>query len=146
MPSGNGDWGLGIGEWGVGIGEWVWYNNAAMISNYKDLEVWQLSMDFTEAIYRLVQAFPKEERYGLSDQLRRAVVAIPSNIAEGNGRGSKKDYAHFLCIARGSLNEVNTQLEIAERLGFVTIPPELSAQSVSIAKMLNALIRALTNG
>lgn len=117
-----------------------------MISNYKDLEVWQLSMDFTEAIYRLVQAFPKEERYGLSDQLRRAVVAIPSNIAEGNGRGSKKDYAHFLCIARGSLNEVNTQLEIAERLGFVTIPPELSAQSVSIAKMLNALIRSLGNG
>ena len=117
-----------------------------MISNHKDLEVWQLSMDFTEAIYRLVQAFPKEERYGLSDQLRRAVVAIPSNIAEGNGRGSKKDYAHFLCIARGSLNEVNTQLEIAERLGFVTISPELSAQSVSIAKMLNALIRALGNG
>ena len=58
-----------------------------MISNYKDLEVWNLSMDFTEAIYRLVQTFPKEERYGLSDQLRRAVVAIPSNIAEGNERG-----------------------------------------------------------
>ena len=116
-----------------------------MISNYKDLEVWQLSMDFTEAIYRLVQAFPKEERYGLSDQLRRAVVAIPSNIAEGNGRGSKKDYAHFLCIARGSLNEVNTQLELAERLGFGTLNSETAALGVSIYKMLNALIRSLSN-
>ena len=73
-------------------------------------------------------------------------MATPSNIAEGNGRGSKKDYAHFLCIARGSLYEVNTQLEIAERLGFLTIPPEVAAQSVSIAKMLNALIRALGAG
>ena len=116
-----------------------------MISNYKDLEVWNLSMDFTEAIYRLVQTFPKEERYGLSDQLRRAVVATPSNIAEGNGRGSKKDYAHFLCIARGSLNEVNTQLELAERLGFGTLNSETAALGVSIYKMLNALIRSLSN-
>ena len=79
-----------------------------MIKSYRDLDVWQASMCFTVAVYRLVKTFPAEERYGLSDQLRRAVVAIPSNIAEGNGRGSKKDYAHFLYIARGSLNEVNT--------------------------------------
>ena len=113
------------------------------IKNYRDLEVWQVSMRFVEAIYRFVRNFPADERYGLSDQLRRAAVAIPSNIAEGNGRGTKKDYAHFLYIARGSLNEVNTQLELAERLGFGKIDSDTAALSISIYKMLNALIRAL---
>lgn len=115
------------------------------IKSYRDLEVWQVSMRFVETVYRFAKNFPAEERYGLSDQIRRAAVAIPSNIAEGNGRGSKKDYAHFLCIARGSLNEVNTQLELAERLGFGHVDPETAALGVSINKMLNALIRSLSN-
>ena len=115
------------------------------IKSYRDLEVWQVSMQFVESVYRFVKNFPTEERYGLSDQIRRVAVAIPSNIAEGNGRGSKKDYAHFLCIARGSLNEVSTQLELAERLGFGKLDPEIAALGVSIYKMLNALIRSLSN-
>ena len=114
------------------------------IKSYRDLEVWQVSMQFVESVYRFVKNFPAEERYGLSDQIRRAAVASPSNIAEGNGRGSKKDYAHFLCIARGSLNEVSTQLELAERLGFGKLDPEIAALGVSIYKMLNALIRSLS--
>jgi four helix bundle protein len=77
-----------------------------------------------EQVYGLVRHFPTDERYALGDQLRRAVVSIPSNIAEGNGRDSKSDYARFLSIARGSLFEVQTQLELAERFKYVTISDE----------------------
>jgi len=87
---------------------------------YTDLIVWQKSMELVEVVYRLARTFPADERFRLCDQLSRAVVSIPSNIAEGNGRESNVDYSYFLKIARGSLYETMTQLEIAKRLGFLS--------------------------
>ena len=114
-----------------------------MIRDYRDLEVYQMSMDLCEKVYGLVRKLPAEEKFALGDQLRRAVVSIPSNIAEGNGRGTSKDYAHFLSMARGSLFEVRTQLELAVRLGYFSVSEELSAQIESISKMLFSMSRKL---
>ena len=90
---------------------------------FTDLVVWQRAMELVKQVYVLSKKFPADERYALTDQLRRAVVSIPSNIAEGSGRSSNADYAHFLSIARGSLYETMTQLRIAVDLGYI---PELS--------------------
>ena len=89
-----------------------------------------------EQVYGLVRQFSADERYALGDQLRRAAVSIPSNIAEGNGRDSKTDYARFLSISRGSLFEVQTQLELAERLNYVTVSEGLKESITRISKML----------
>ena len=113
------------------------------IKSYRDFEVWQKSMDFVENVYKVLGKFPKEERYGICDQIRRAAVSIPSNIAEGFGRDSNTDFAHFLSIARGSLFEVATQLEIASRLGYLPSDSGLFAEVASIGKMLNSLRRYL---
>ena len=113
------------------------------MKDYRDLAVWQQAMEFCESVYVLLRKFPAEEKYALCDQLRRAVVSIPSNIAEGNGRGSKTEYARFLAIARGSLFEVRTQLELSERLGYVKIPEETWRQIEGMSKMLYALIPTL---
>ncbi|HEY7090856.1 MAG TPA: four helix bundle protein [Tepidisphaeraceae bacterium] len=87
--------------------------------HYRDLIAWQKSMDLVEDVYRLTQVFPREELYGLTSQLRRAAVSIPSNIAEGQGRGVGAEFAHHLRIANGSRQEVETQILIGVRLGFV---------------------------
>ncbi|MCB1187588.1 four helix bundle protein [bacterium] len=83
---------------------------------HRDLRVWQRSMDLVERIYELSNSFPKQETYGITSQLRRAAVSIPTNIAEGNGRSTRRDYAHFLSIAFGSAREVDTLLDLATRL------------------------------
>ena len=88
-------------------------------SNFKKLIVWQKAMDLVDEVYSLQRGLPKSEIFGLGDQLRRAVVSIPSNIAEGNGRTSPKELAHFLSIARGSVYEVVTQLIVAKRQGLI---------------------------
>lgn len=88
-------------------------------SSYRSLAAWQLGMDVVETIYRITERFPREERFGLTAQLRRGSVSVPSNLAEGNERSSKADKRHFVVMARGSVAEVETQLEIALRLGFV---------------------------
>ena len=109
---------------------------------YKKLLVWQKSMQFVHCVYELVKTFPKNEQYALSDQLRRAVVSIPSNIAEGSGRSGNRDYGHFLSISRGSLYEVMTQIEIANDLGY--IKSELTAVETlaeEISKMLTSMIK-----
>ncbi len=90
----------------------------AVINSYKDLIVWQKAMDLVVAAYRLTEPFPQSERYGLTSQMRRAAVSIPSNIAEGRRRGSTMDYRHFLIIAYSSGAELETQVEIAKRLSF----------------------------
>ena len=96
------------------------------------------------AVYQLLKKFPSEERFALCDQLRRAAISVPSNIAEGFGRATNKDFAHFLSQARGSLFEVETQLLIAKDLGFVgDVEPELELSS-ELGKILNVLIRKLT--
>ena len=115
----------------------------AEVKSYRELVVWQKAMDFAEHVYRVQRGFPAEERYGLCDQLRRAVVSVPSNIAEGRGRDSARDYAHFLTLARGSLNEVMTQLELATRLGYMKAGSGLYEESMEIGKMLNTMIRRL---
>ena len=115
----------------------------ATVKTYRDLEVWQKAMAFVEDVYKAVKTFPREEQYGLSDQIRRAAVSIPSNIAEGFGRDSNAEFLRFLAIARGSLYEVSTQLEIAHRLGFLPSKAGLYPQIVSIGKMLNTLRRRL---
>ena len=115
----------------------------ATVKTYRELEVWQKSMAFVEDVYKAVKTFPREEQYGLSDQIRRAAVSIPSNIAEGFGRDSNAEFLRFLAIARGSLYEVSTQLEIAHRLGFLPSKAGLYPQIVSIGKMLNTLRRRL---
>ena len=89
------------------------------VRNYTELIAWQKGMDFVEAVYKATKQFPKEELYGLTSQLRRAVVSIPSNIAEGQGRRSTKEFVQFLSIAHGSLREAETQILIAKRLNYI---------------------------
>lgn len=106
---------------------------------FKELIVWQKSMELVRAVYQLSKTFPADERFALTDQLRRAVVSIPSNIAEGNGRAGNKDYAHFLSIARGSLFETMTQLQIAEDLGYLGDGECLGLESRSTIEIVNSL-------
>ena len=91
----------------------------APVNSYRDLVVWQKSMDLVESSYRLVKLLPREEIYGLSSQIRRAAVSVLSNIAEGYGRKSRNSYAHFLSISQGSLKELETHLLLCQRLQFV---------------------------
>jgi four helix bundle protein len=90
------------------------------VLHYRDLVAWQRGMDFVEAVYRLTQQFPREELYGLTNQLRRAAVSVPSNVAEGQGRGVGNEFAHHLRIANGSRQEAETQIFIGVRLGYLT--------------------------
>lgn len=108
---------------------------------YRELAVWQKAMQLVVLVYAEVRKFPADERFALADQLRRSVASIPANIAEGNGRASNRDYAHFLSIARGSLYETMTHLEIAESLGYLTITPEISSMAIEVRKMLGTMIK-----
>ena len=109
---------------------------------YTKLIVWQRAMELVKVVYAMTKGFPAEERYALTDQLRRAAVSIPSNIAEGYGRSSNADYGHFLAIARGSLYEVMTQIQIAEDLGYISSLPEtFSDLTAEIGRMLGAMLK-----
>ena len=109
---------------------------------FTDLVVWQKAMELVKQVYALSKKFPADERYALTDQLRRAVVSIPSNIAEGSGRSSNADYAHFLSIARGSLYETMTQLRIAVDLGYIpVISHELESLMSEVGRMLGAMLK-----
>lgn len=108
---------------------------------FKNLIVWQKAMELVRMVYQLSKTFPQDERYALTDQLRRAAVSIPSNIAEGNGRTSNKDYAHFLAIARGSLFETLTQIQIAEDLGYISRQEDLSQLAEDVGRMLTSLLK-----
>jgi len=107
-----------------------------MVSHEK-LEAWQQAMHLVKSIYDITKAFPKDEIYGLTSQMRRAAVSIPSNIAEGAARSGTKEYAHFINIARGSLAELDTQYKIAQMLGYCE-------PSESIKENMNYLGRLLT--
>ncbi len=115
------------------------------INSYKDLIIWQKAMDLVEMVYRITKTFPKEEQYGLTNQLRRAAVSVPSNIAEGHARSSTQEFHRFLSIVRGSLAEVETQLLIAQRLDYLAAD-QLSAilsLQIEINKMTNSLMTKL---
>ena len=115
------------------------------VPSYKDLIVWQKAMDLVVEAYRITTRFPTDERFGLTIQIRRAAVSVPSNIAEGQGRGPTQDFIRFLSIARGSLQEVDTQLLLAARLGFLPQGDydRLADLIVEVAKMINGLIRSI---
>ena len=108
---------------------------------YQKLIVWQKAMVFWKLVYAEVKKFPSEERYALSDQVRRAAVSVASNIAEGAGRAGNKDYAHFIAIARGSLFETMTQLEGAEMLGYITLSDDLKSLAAEIGRMLTSMLK-----
>ena len=113
--------------------------------NYRDLIAWQKSMDLVEAVYRATANFPREEVYGLTSQLRRAAVSVPSNIAEGQGRKLSADFKLFLRHSRGSLLEVDTQVQIAHRLGYLKqdVFGGLVAQVSEVGRILNGLIASV---
>ncbi len=111
------------------------------MKGHRDLEVWQKAMQFVTILYQETAAFPTHELYGLTNQLRRAAVSVPSNIAEGCGRNSRKEFHQFLSHARGSLLEVETQIEIARNLGYLSEEKfaELMTKTNEIGRMLNGL-------
>lgn len=111
---------------------------------HKDLDVWNKSIELAEKIYKVTYSFPKEEQYGIVSQIRRSVVSISSNIAEGAARNSKKEFIQFLYIAIGSLSELETQLILATRLEFIK-DSNVFLEIESIRKMLLGLIRFLKN-
>lgn len=115
------------------------------IRSYRDLVVWQKGMVLVTEIYRESRKFPREEIYGLTSQMRRSVVSIPCNIAEGHGRTTRKDYVRFVDIALGSLSELETQLEIARNLDYLENGPYESLQERcrELERMLSSLIRKL---
>jgi len=116
-----------------------------MSGTYTDLEVWQAAMHLAEDVYRITRTFPKEETYGLTIQLRRAAVSVPSNIAEGKGRSSDKELAQFLCHSRGSLFEIETQIDVARRLGYidVTKADAIRQKTARVGQLLNGLLRSI---
>jgi len=115
------------------------------MKSHKDLEVWKKSIDLVEAIYMLTKGFPKSEQFSLSVQMQRSAISVPSNIAEGSGRMSRGDFIRFLYIARGSLLELDTQLEIAKRLGYIgnEQSERICHLSERTLKMLDGLIFSL---
>jgi four helix bundle protein len=111
---------------------------------HEQLEAWKFAMQFVKALYELTAGFPVEERYGLAQQMRRAAVSIPSNIAEGAGRNGVKEFLNFIGIARGSLAEVETQLQLAVMLGFSVPNHPAFALANSTGKLLTGLHKKLS--
>lgn len=116
-----------------------------MGDSFRDLIAWQKAMDFVTEVYRRTARFPERERYGLTNQLRRSCVSVPSNIAEGKGRISTKEFAQFCATARGSLLEAQTQIEIAFHLGYLDRAAfeDLDDRANEIGRILNGLITKL---
>jgi four helix bundle protein len=110
---------------------------------HKKLDAWKVALDLVSEIYKVTDSFPAREGYGLTSQIRRAAVSVPSNIAEGAGRQTKKEFVNYLHMAQGSLSEVDTQSEIAKKLGYLsaTAWEKIDAQMERIDKMLSGLIR-----
>ena len=116
------------------------------VKHYQELIVWQKAMDLVVLIYQVTKCFPKEEIFGLTAQLRRAAVAIPSNIAEGQGRQTSRDFLHFLSIAQGSIQETETQVLIGERLKYLNAEQkaQVIARSSEVGRLLNGLVNSLS--
>ena len=144
---------MGVGDWGLGIGDSVEDGVAEpqtsysvrTVRSFRDLDVWNDAVALAEAVYEETKAFPDGERFGLTSQLRRASVSVASNIAEGWGRSSRKEYLRFLYISRGSLFEVATQVEIAHRVGLLTTDQRdrVEGQGSRCGKRLSRLIASL---
>ena len=115
------------------------------MKTHKDLRIWQESIELVTHVYKITASFPKEDMYGLTSQIRRSAVSVPSNIAEGAGRNSKKEFKHFLYISIGSLAELETQLIIAKNIGFLeeAIYEELNKTIPGLIKMTSAFIKKI---
>jgi four helix bundle protein len=115
------------------------------LRDYTELVAWQKAMDFVEAVYQASKTFPKDELFGLTSQVRRAAVSIPSNIAEGQSRRSSREFLQFLSIARGSLSEVETQLVISKRLNYLSREQltDLQHKSAELGRVINGLTNAI---
>jgi four helix bundle protein len=115
------------------------------VQSFRDLRVWQCGMDLVEQVYRLTRTFPDCELYGLTSQIQRAAVSIPSNIAEGHTREHLKEYLHHLSMAQASLSELETQLEISARLKYLNVEQldRILEQTVSLGRQLYSLRNAL---
>jgi len=115
----------------------------AFVRSHRDLEVWQKAMDLAVEIPRSTEAMPKSEIYGSTGQIRRAAASVPANIAEGSGRRTTRGLLHFLSIAAGSLREVDTFLELIDRLGFDVPTQPLFARCEEVGRLLSGLTRSL---
>ncbi len=113
------------------------------LKTHKDLDAWKKAINLVEDVYKVTKKFPRDELYGLVNQLRRAAVSVPSNIAEGAGRGSQREFIQFLHIALGSVSEVETQLIIAKRLGYLDNLDSIEEQIQTVRKLILGLIRYL---
>jgi len=115
------------------------------LRSYRELIAWQKAVDLVPEIYSITKEFPRDEVYGLTSQLRRSAVSVPSNIAEGQGRATKGEFIQFLCHARGSLFELETQIVIAEKLGYITadIESQVASKITDVARILNGLLTSL---
>ena len=115
------------------------------VQHYRQLEVWQLAMDLAERCYQATKGFPKEELFGLTNQIRRSAVSIPANIAEGQGREHTKEFLNFLSMARGSLLELETHLMLSQRIGLLQQPEldSLLTMTDRLSRMLSGLRKAL---
>lgn len=117
------------------------------MKSHKDLDVWKRCLKLAKKVYKLTEILPKEERYGLSEQMKRAVISIPSNIAEGAARESEKEFVRFLYIALGSANELDTQIEICKELNFKSVDSnqlnQIQTEISTISKMIYGLISNL---
>ena len=116
-----------------------------MAASYRDLRVWQLSMELVVSVYEQTGGFPRQEIYGLTSQMRRSAVSFPATLLKARARSSDRDLAHFFCHARGSLLELETQILIARRLKYLgsSVGEKLLADSAQLGRMLNALIQSL---
>jgi four helix bundle protein len=117
------------------------------VRGYRELEVWQKAMDLVVACYQTSQNFPKTEAFGLTSQLQRAAVSIPANIAEGQGRQHLAEFIQFLSIAYGSLSELETHIQIAQRLNYIDVKTmeNLLTEAGTVGRLLNGLMRSLRN-
>ena len=115
------------------------------VKSYRDLDTWQRAMDLVVTVYKATDIMPSDERFGLTNQIRRAAVSVPSNIAEGQGRSSPNDFLRFLAIARGSLNELETQILMAHRLNYLSEDERDSVLTLSdeVSRLLRGLSRSI---
>ena len=136
------------GRWSLVAGRWSLVGANMTIKSYKDLKVWQVAIDMVVDIYRLTGKFPRNESFGLASQIQRATVSIPSNIAEGHARGTSREFHHYLSITLGSTAELETQLIIASKLGYLekTTANEMLERIDKLGKMIRALQKSVKIG
>jgi four helix bundle protein len=117
-----------------------------LIRTHRDLDIWKKSIVLVKDIYLITGTFPREEKFGIIQQMRRSAVSVPSNISEGAGRRSKKEFIHFLSIAQGSLTELETQLIISKELGYISDTKDIDPQIIAVRQMIKGLMRRLSQG